>query len=652
MRTLNRLSRTPHARHWRFFSVALALLFGCSSDATRSGDASTGGRSDAQSFWLENMVLFHGYTTEEVAAATGHGVEEIATKVAAVRSDEQAGRNTLTPPADRLLILPYPGGRHPRIGFLDGAIDPWRETKLSVFLPWKDAGYVVVDLPEALWRNRELPDDRRLMFLAHTHIPTIWDDAGVTLERRDWSRGADGTLENTFSMPNGVIIGAKATPQREWVDLELTLDNGSPERLAGLRTQICVMLKGAPQFNAQTNGNKQLEDDDRTFRTRYAAVRAAGAERWVVTLWTRSDRPWGNESCPCIHADPWFPDLHPGESATLRGRLFFHEGDGLDAAIKTHRDALDAVAPKKKRRQPRLVSVRKIWDKAPHNAFTDLIHHNGRWVCVFREGQAHVSPDGALRVLGSADGVEWESLALLTSETADLRDAKISVAPDGRLHLSGAGALHQPAAARHQSLAWFSPDGREWTPSIAIGDPDLWLWRTDWHSGKGYGIGYSTTDKEFIRLYETSDGANYRTLVDRLLSGSYANESSFAFLPDGRALCLLRRDGEHSSALLGEASPPYKAWRWRDLGVRFGGPKLLRLPDGRLIAGGRLYDGSTRTSLCWLDPEAGELVEALKLPSGGDTSYPGLVFRDGTLYVSYYASHEGKSAIYFATVEL
>ena len=42
-----------------------------------------------------------------------------------------------------------------------------------------------------------------------------------------------------------------------------------------------------------------------------------------------------------------------------------------------------------------IVDVRKIWDAAPHNAFTDLLRHDARWYCVFREGQAHVSPDGA-----------------------------------------------------------------------------------------------------------------------------------------------------------------------------------------------------------------------------------------------------------------
>ncbi len=45
-------------------------------------------------------------------------------------------------------------------------------------------------------------------------------------------------------------------------------------------------------------------------------------------------------------------------------------------------------------------------------------------------------------------------------------------------------------------------------------------------------------------------------------------------------------------------------------------------------------------------------AKALKLPSGGDTSYAGLVLHNGLLWVSYYSSHEEKTAIYLAKVKL
>jgi hypothetical protein len=79
---------------------------------------------------------------------------------------------------------------------------------------------------------------------------------------------------------------------------------------------------------------------------------------------------------------------------------------------------------------------------------------------------------------------------------------------------------------------------------------------------------------------------------------------------------------------------------------------MLRLPDGRFVAAVRLYDGHQRTSLCWIEPQSGKLSEFLKLPSAGDTSYAGLVLHDGLLWVSYYSSHEGKTAIYLAKVKM
>ena len=299
-----------------------------------------------------------------------------------------------------------------------------------------------------------------------------------------------------------------------------------------------------------------------------------------------------------------------------------------------------------------LLEARKIWDKAPHNAFTDLIRFKDHWYCVFREGQGHVSPDGALRVITSTDGDTWTSAGLITSPTADLRDAKITIAPDNRLMLSGAAALHQPAEFRHQSLVWYSPDGENWGEPIKVADPNMWLWSVTWHKGTAYGIGYNTAGEKFIRLYMSQDGVQFDTLVDSLFDRGYSNETSMIFLDDDTCLCLLRRDGDDSTAQLGTAKPPYKEWNWKDLGVKLGGPHMIRLPDNRIIAAGRLYDGQVRTSLLWLDPDAGTLTEFLKFPSGGDTSYPGLALHDGLLWVSYYSSHEGKTSIYLAKVKL
>jgi hypothetical protein len=301
---------------------------------------------------------------------------------------------------------------------------------------------------------------------------------------------------------------------------------------------------------------------------------------------------------------------------------------------------------------PELVDCRKIWDAAPHNAFTDLTRFRREWFCVFREGEKHVSPDGTVRVLVSRDGSRWSTAARLRSSRGDLRDPKIIVTPQKGLMLIAAVALTEPASARHQTLAWFSRDGREWGQPVAIGEPDLWLWRGTWTGRTFYGLGYSTTGEDYVRLYRSPDGRRFETLVPRLQDQQSPNESSLVFQPDGTALCLLRRDGKPGTGLLGLAKPPYRDWEWKDLGVKIGGPHLLRLDQGRYLAAVRLYDDRVRTALAWVDPKSGRLTEALTLPSGGDTSYAGLVWHQRMLWVSYYSSHEGKTAIYLARVRL
>jgi hypothetical protein len=305
--------------------------------------------------------------------------------------------------------------------------------------------------------------------------------------------------------------------------------------------------------------------------------------------------------------------------------------------------------------RPILVESRRIWNKAPHNAFTDLLRYQDRWYCVFREGKAHVSPDGALRVITSPDGDKWESLALVESPDYDLRDAKLTVTPNGELMLNGAGMIAD-ADVRYYSRTWFSSDaGRTWDSGRQIGDPGFWLWRTQWQGKMAYSFGYSTErdrTKRKLRLYRSKDGRHFETHVKQLAAPAGCGEDRILFLKDGSALCLLRHETGDKMAQLGTSKPPYKDWTWRDLNLRIGGPNMIQLPDGRILAATRLYAGGARTSLSWLDVEKGKLTEVLKLPSGGDTSYAGLVLHEGHLWISYYSSHEGRTSIYLAKVTI
>ena len=114
----------------------------------RDGSNARPARSDADlRGWLSSMLVHHRYTPTEAGAALGLTADEV--NAAAKR----LGITTDLPNGPRPRVLPYPGGRHPRIGFLDGAIRPQRETKVSLFAPWADGGYAVADVPEAVWHD-------------------------------------------------------------------------------------------------------------------------------------------------------------------------------------------------------------------------------------------------------------------------------------------------------------------------------------------------------------------------------------------------------------------------------------------------------------------------------------------------------------------
>lgn len=268
--------------------------------------------------WLENMVWHHRYSVDEVSEVTGLDAGEVRRRLDqwSISSETRPPRRT-----DKLFVLPYPGGRHPRIGFLDGAIDPQRETKLSVFAPWDQESYAVLDVPEAIWSNLGLT------YLAHTHIDTVWSKQRVDLEQLEWTSLPDGSYEMVRRLPNGIEFGIKVIPLASNLRMKMWLHNGTDEPLSDLRVQNCVMLKGMKGFTQQSNANKSFENG-------YAIAHAPDRTRWVISAWDPVHRAWGNDRCPCLHSDPKFPDCPPGETRWLRGWFSFYQGEDIQQELQ------------------------------------------------------------------------------------------------------------------------------------------------------------------------------------------------------------------------------------------------------------------------------------------------------------------------------
>jgi hypothetical protein len=309
--------------------------------------------------------------------------------------------------------------------------------------------------------------------------------------------------------------------------------------------------------------------------------------------------------------------------------------------------------------KPELLSVARIWNQAEHCAFTDLIEYQGIFFCCFREADEHaLGENGSVRILKSVDGIEWLNAAFLKKEGFDLRDPQFSIMPDGRLMLILGGSIYRKGEYLGcSSQVTFSDNGVNWSKITSLEMPNEWIWRVTWHEGYGYGVSYrlsnpADVDQPWIQtLFQTKDGLHY-VPITQLVVPNHASEATLRFLSDGTMVALTRRYG---SGWIGTSIAPYTFWHWSKVGFRLGGPNFLILPDEKMWAASRLYRkeaGELRTYTAIYRMTLTSCVPELILPSGGDTGYPGMVYHNGTLYVSYYSSHEEHSSIYLAQVLL
>ncbi len=355
--------------------------------------------------------------------------------------------------------------------------------------------------------------------------------------------------------------------------------------------------------------------------------------------------------------------MHPGDSS---GRMTKIIGIGLMLLLMTMMAGASLTASAQETPAQRyLLTLERIYDQAPHSAFTDLVELGGRLYCVFRDGTGHVpgsaGNNGTIRVMVSDDRLNWRTHALLIEPGIDLRDPKISVTPDGRLMLLVGGSVYEgeKLIRRKTHVAFSDRTGARFgalEPVIIdrrIRTDTDWLWRVTWHRGTGYGVVYQAGEDEYrAHVVSTRDGVNY-TFVSTLNVVGRPNETTLRFTADGEMIAWVRRERGNRNGFIGFSRAPYRQWSWKEQSGRLGGPNFIVLPGGRLLGSTRahLADGRTVTVVTGLARD-GATRTLLTLPSGGDTSYPGMVVRGDRLLISYYSSHEGHSAIYLATLNL
>ena len=306
--------------------------------------------------------------------------------------------------------------------------------------------------------------------------------------------------------------------------------------------------------------------------------------------------------------------------------------------------------------------VQRIWDEH-YSAFPSIEKFDGRYYVTFREGEGHVFDKngiaaGKIRVLRSNDGKKWKPVTLLAKDGFDLRDPKLSVAPDGRLVLVMGGSVYEgKKLVQRVPHVSFSSDGVQFSgPVPIVFGKEIpygmeWLWRLTWHDGIGYSVIYG----EKFALVKTTDGLHYETITEIEADGQ-PNETTLRFTSDGRMAMMIRREKDDHGRYgwWGVSERPYTDWNFKPMGFGLGGPEFTILDDERVIMGTRSYFLKDKPKTILLKGGLdGVFEEMCVLPSGGDCSYPGFLVVGDELWVVYYSSHELKrAAIYFTKIPL
>lgn len=313
-------------------------------------------------------------------------------------------------------------------------------------------------------------------------------------------------------------------------------------------------------------------------------------------------------------------------------------------------------------------SVQKIWDGGTYNAFTSLVKYKGRFYCAFRKGRGHVfdehgKAEGKIRVISSRNGRKWTSVHLVGEPGKDYRDPKLSVTPDGRLSLSiGVSVYVDKKFITQSPYVCFSTDGEHYTqpqPCTVEGSREHtydWVWRTTWHGGSGYAVDYFTRKDgtQGLALMQTADALHY-SLLTELQVPDFPNEATIRFLSDGSMAIMVRRDGGDCMGWWAVSKAPYTEWQWKRMPMRLGGPDFLMLTDEKVVAASRCHHIPSwcTTSVYTGDARTGQFRQRIVLPSGGDTSYCGMLVEDDELWVSYYSGHATHwPSIYLARIPL
>jgi len=317
--------------------------------------------TEGQALWVDDVVIREGRATGPAPTGRAPGEEVVLSGTSA----EAATRRTPMPEVPEL---------KPEDGHMYLFVDPKRRNEtdreqhneygLSVAAPWKDGGDLFINFPEHLEYNTQ-----GMSILRHwDRNPSLWNVSpdGRQASYRVESPHEKGVIVEAFARvagsgevpegARGVYLAMRITNNSEktlpsvrplicfqyrglmgfpaWIDNfkhSFLVFNGELKAIADLPTEKpetnfkgCV-VKGCPQRDTRAERQGGLIEQDMDLAL--SVVESLDGKRKLVVWWTPGKSMITNASIPCIHADPYFGTLEPGQSAFAEGLALFTEGD-------------------------------------------------------------------------------------------------------------------------------------------------------------------------------------------------------------------------------------------------------------------------------------------------------------------------------------
>jgi hypothetical protein len=295
-----------------------------------------------------------------------------------------------------------------------------------------------------------------------------------------------------------------------------------------------------------------------------------------------------------------------------------------------------------------------------HNSNVDMIWYRDAFYLAHAASPFHFGTEHCtLLIKRSADGHHWEQVTELGRDMeVDVRDPKFAVIGENLFLYVFLNRATQPLPYATRS-AWTN-NGTHWSRLESIGHEGWLFWRPKTRDHRTWYFPAYWHKFHHNALFITSDGLKFEQIATIAID-RYINEPEIEFLPDGRLIATQRTDYckesfhqlvgiPQTSTVISVSEPPYTEWSEtaETQLTRLDGPVMFS-HNGRVYGVGRAhpYNGAIfprhgavlakkRTALYEVSPDG--LTHISDLPSCGDTSYAGVVLRDGFVYIAYYTN--------------